>query len=310
MKGVAPTARSSILAVDIGGTTIKGAVFAAGREMVGDYTAPTFSSSSSAFDTVVTVVSELVAASERLGLNPAAIGLGTPGLVDKNRRVVRYAANLQWRDLPLAQRLEERYGLPVVIDHDSRTAARAEIALRDAAQDFVFIPIGTGISAATVIGGDVVNGAGGMAGELGHMPVIAGGEDCSCGQVGCLEVYASAAGILTRYRAAGGSHAQDAAGVARLVGSDPLADQVWSEAVAALATAVTTVTALLDPAEVVLGGGLAAAGPVLLTPLRGRVADMLAWRKPPVMTLSAAGPRAGLLGAALLATHSLGSGAQ
>lgn len=288
-----------VLAVDIGGTTIKGSVFVDGVEAIDECTVPTFDGHSGAFHAVLAVLSALAGTARSLGHEPTAIGIGSPGLVDTRAGLVRYAANLGWTDLPLVQLLEAQYGLPVLIDHDARTAARAEMAVRTALRDFVFIPIGTGVSAAVVVAGEVVTGARGQAGELGHTPIVPDGRPCSCGQVGCLETYASASAVLTQYRASGGI-AASAAEVAGLVGDDALADVVWSDAVHALAAAIVTLTATLDPAEIILGGGLAAAGPVLLDPLRNEVGNLLGWRDAPAISTSRAGPRAGLLGAALL----------
>ncbi|MBO0594909.1 ROK family protein [Nesterenkonia sp. E16_7] len=288
-----------VLAIDIGGTTVKGSVFADGSELSPELAAPTFEGSLGAFDAVLAVVSDLARTAHAHGYEPTAIGVGTPGLVDAPFGLVRYAANLKWTDFPLASRLEEHFSLPTTIDHDARTAARAEMALRPALRDFVFIPIGTGISAAIVTAGRTVTGARGQAGELGHVTTIPDGRACSCGRLGCLETYASARAVLSGYVEAGGT-ANSAADVARLVGKDPLADQAWSTAVNALATGITTLTAIFDPAEIVIGGGLSAAGPVLLNPLRDEVRGLLGWRDAPAISASRAGPRAGLLGAALL----------
>ncbi len=213
--------------------------------------------------------------------------------------MVRYAANLGWTNLPLGQLLETRFGVPTLIDHDARTAARAEMAARPALRNFVFIPIGTGVSAAVVVAGKTVAGARGQAGELGHIPTVPNGRPCSCGQFGCLEAYASAGAVLARY-IAGGGNAESAADVAGVVGKDGLANEVWADAVNSLATGITTLTATLDPEEIIIGGGLGAAGSVLLDPLREKVESLLRWRDPPAISASRAGPRAGLLGAALL----------
>ncbi|WP_434994705.1 ROK family protein [Arthrobacter sp. Ld5] len=288
-----------VLAVDIGGTTVKGAVFVDGVEQAPGSTVPTFTASSGALGAVLAVLSALAGTARALGHEPTAIGVGTPGLVDRGAGMVRYAANLGWTDLPLQQLLEARFGVPTLIDHDARTAARAEMAVRPALRDFVFIPIGTGVSAAVVVAGKTVTGARGQAGELGHIPTVPNGRPCSCGQFGCLEAYASAGAVLARYIAGGGS-AESAADVAGLVGHDGLADDVWSDAVDGLATGIITLTATLDPEEIVIGGGLGAAGPLLLDPLRAKVGSLLRWRDPPAISASRAGPRAGLLGAALL----------
>lgn len=288
-----------VLAVDIGGTTVKGSVFVDGVETTRERTVPTFQHDAGAFDAVLAVLSALAGAARALGHEPTAIGAGSPGLVDTRAGIVRYAANLDWTNLPLVRLLEARFHVPVSIDHDARTAARAEMAVRPELQDFVFIPIGTGISAAIVIAGDMVVGSRGQAGELGHIPIVPNGLPCSCGQGGCLEAYASASAVLARYLVAGGS-ALSAAEVSERVGEDALAEEVWMDAVNALAKAIVILTATLDIDEVIIGGGLAAAGHVLLNPLRKEVAALLGWREPPAINTSRAGPRAGLLGAALL----------
>ncbi|GAA1135911.1 ROK family protein [Nesterenkonia lutea] len=288
-----------VLAVDIGGTTVKGSVFVDGAEATAERVAPTCEGSSSSLDTVLAVLSTLDQSARSLGHEPTAIGAASPGFVDTRAGVVRGAVNLGWTELPLGSILATRFGVPAAVDHDARTAARAEMALRPDLRDFIFIPLGTGVSAAVVTAGEMVVGAHGQAGELGHMPVVPLGRACSCGELGCLEAYASASAVLTRYLTAGGS-AGSAADVSRLVGEDRLADQVWSEAVQALAKAVVTLTAVLDTEEFIIGGGLAASGPILLDPLRRAVAEMLGWRSAPVISASRAGPRAGVLGAALL----------
>lgn len=150
-------------------------------------------------------------------------------------------------------------------------------------------------------GGSFIVGEGGAAGEFGHVTVVPDGELCSCGQRGCVEVYASAGNVLRRYREAGGEQADDTREVVRRVDSDPVAALVWQEAIAALAAGIVMLTAVLDPGTIVLGGGLGQAGDRLLVPLRRSVADRLTWRKPPRIEQSLVGPAAGLAGAALLA---------
>ncbi len=295
----------AVLAVDVGGTTIKAAIFAGSHLLSEPVSVPTFTSTSNAYDGVVQVLEALTGQAELLGLEPRVIGVGSPGPVDSERGVIRFAANLGWKDLPLASELQQQFGLPVVVDHDARTAARAEMSVRAGLRDFVFIPIGTGISSALVSRGIVLQGSMGQCGELGHIPVVPGGEKCSCGSAGCLEVYASASGILTRYRSAGGTTARSAAEIPGLINEDPIVARIWSEGVNALATAVTTLTSLLDPEEIIIGGGLASAGPTLLTPLQTAVETTLPWRNTPIISLSRVGPTAGLLGAALLANSTL-----
>ncbi|MGH1524279.1 ROK family protein [Leifsonia sp. L25] len=166
--------------------------------------------------------------------------------------------------------------------------------------DFVLVPIGTGVAAALVTAGGTITGATGAAGEFGHIPVIPGGEQCTCGQRGCLEVYMSGAGVARRYREAGGEPLSTRRIVARL-GSDPLADRVWGEAVDVLAQGLTILTLLLDPKVIVLGGGVSHAGDALFAPLEHAVSAGLAWRERPAIVRSGLGGDAGRAGAGLLA---------
>lgn len=302
---------SAVVAVDIGGTTVKGAVFADGV-VLDRATAPTFPADGTATDgaggpalaAVSALVDRLVAAADTAGHTVTGIGLCSPGLVDAERGVVVLAVNLGWADLPIAGLLAERFGVPVALEHDARAAARAEVAARVAAgrpvRDVVFVPIGTGIAATLFVDGAVVHGATGTAGEFGHVPVVPGGERCTCGQLGCIEVYASAANIIRRYREAGGTAATDTRQVAESVATDPVAARVWADAVEALASGVIMLAAVLDPSAVVIGGGLGEAGERLLAPLRARIAERLTWRDAPRVEQSLVGAGAGLAGAALL----------
>jgi glucokinase len=295
---------TAVIAVDIGGTTVKGAVFAADGTVLARTTVPTFGPSGAALDAVTSLIEQLAAAASTADHRVTGIGLCSPGLVDGDTGRIVFAANLGWTDLPLADLLAERFGVPVAVDHDARAAARAERAARIEAgldgDEFVFVPIGTGIASTLFTEGRIVHGATGGAGEFGHIPVVPGGELCTCGQRGCVEIYASAGNILRRYRAAGGTASETTRDVAESIDTDPIAAAVWADAVAALATGTTILSALLDPTAIVIGGGLGEAGERLLGPLRAGVAAMLGWRTPPSIEQSLVGVGAGLAGAALL----------
>ncbi len=298
-----------VLAVDVGGTSFKSALIdAAGRTLLTD-TAPTLGETGEAvFARLEAFVAGLLAAAGPAAM-PAAIGLISPGMDEQSGRVI-FSANLGWRDFPLGPRLAARHGLPVAAGHDVRSAGLAE-ALLGAARglaDSAMVMIGTGIAAALVSGGQPIAGAARMAGEIGHAPVFPGGEPCACGKIGCLEAYASAAAIARRYRALGGAGSPLAAEIAMRLGRDPVADRVWDDAVQALSISLTTVTMLLDPAVIVIGGGLAEADQLLLEPLRAGLAARLAWRPPPPIRRSELGGRGALLGAAILAFRALGLG--
>ncbi len=202
-----------VLAIDVGGTSFKAALIdAGGRKLFAD-TAPTMGEMGEAvFARLDAFVGGCLTAGAALQVSPAAIGVIAPGMDEATGHIL-FSANLGWRDCAVGPRLAARHGLPAATGHDVRTAGLAE-ALLGAARGTphsAMVMIGTGIAASLVVHGQPIAGAGGMAGEIGHAPVYPGGEPCTCGQIGCLEAYASAASIARRYRAFGGADAPTAA---------------------------------------------------------------------------------------------------
>jgi glucokinase len=199
-------------------------------------------------------------------------------------------------------------GLPPLLEHDVRAAGVAErtLGIARGVGDWLLVVIGTGIAGVIHAGGRRVRGAGGVAGELGHVLVWPGGERCPCGQRGCLERYASASSIALRYGELGGRGGASARAVAAARATDPAAARAWREATEALAIAFVTCTMLLDPEMIVIAGGLSAAGDALLAPVRAELAARITWREPPPVRLSPLGARAGLIGAAVLAWRMVG----
>ncbi|WP_445526921.1 ROK family protein [Streptomyces cyslabdanicus] len=239
-----------------------------------------------------------------LGQEAAAAGVAVPGIVDEERGVAAYAANLGWRDVPLRDLLAERLGVPVALGHDVRTGGLAEgrIGAGKGADRFFFVPLGTGIAGAIGIDGRVEAGAHGFAGEIGHIVVRPGGLACPCGQRGCLERFASASAVSQAWAEACGDPDADAADCAKAVESgDARARAVWQEAVDALADGLVTALTLLNPRTLIIGGGLAEAGETLFAPLREAVRRRVTFQKLPSIVPAALGDTAGCLGAGLLA---------
>lgn len=302
-----------VAAVDVGGTRVKASLV---DEHGQEHRAVTTATPSGMADpgraapAVEDVVRRLLAdASAALGADLQACGVVVPGLVDETAGIARWSANLGWRDLPLAQPLVELLGVPVAIGHDVRAGLQAESAW-GAAQgqdDVLFVPLGTGIAGALKVDGRVLQG-GGYAGELGHVQVDPAGPVCGCGARGCLEAVSSAAAIEAAYAVAAGLDQPLAATeVADLVrDGDRVAASVWDHAVSTLARAVVMTVTLTGVDLVLVGGGLAQAGGLLLEPLRRGVRAGLTFQRPVRVEAAALGDRAGCLGAAWLAWDSIG----
>jgi glucokinase len=296
-----------VIALDVGGTGMKAALVAPdggllhqSRRATGRERGP-----DAVVEGILDFAAELSAhGAEHFGEPASAAGVAVPGIVDADRGIASYAANLGWRDVPLRDLLAERLGIPVALGHDVRTGGLAEgrIGAGQGADRFLFVPLGTGIAGAIGIAGRVEAGAHGFAGEIGHIVVRPGGSPCPCGQRGCLERYASAAAVSEAWAQACGDPDADAADCAKAVASgDPNAVRVWQEAVDALADGLVTALTLLDPRTLIIGGGLAEAGETLFTPLREAVRRRVTFQKLPSIVPAALGDTAGCLGAGLLA---------
>ncbi|MFF0769415.1 ROK family protein [Nonomuraea wenchangensis] len=303
MSALSSTSSSSsfVVALDVGGTSMKGGLVSDSGKVLLSERRPTPRTEGG--DAVVAAISDFIGHLAAAGDGePAGVGLAVPGLVTEHAAV--YATNLGWRDVHASA--FTTLDIPVMLGHDVRTGGLAESVLgagRDMA-DFLFLPIGTGIAGATVIRGEPYGGSSGWAGEIGHTPVFPDGEQCACGQFGCLETYASAASVGRRYSQRAGLEGVRAEQV--VTSDDPIAIEVWDEAVEALSLALATYTLLLDPSAIVLGGGLAEAGPALFDPVRTRLVKRLAFRDAPPLIPAALGVDAGMLGAALLGWRAAG----
>ena len=302
----APLGDGAAVAVfDVGGTDMKAALFDRAGRMHGLSRMPTPHRGADTAAAVLERIDELTAEFRRdfPEVQPTAVGLIAPGLVDDDEGIVRHSANLEWVNVPFKALLEARLRLPASFSHDVRAAGEAEFQL-GAARGFgtvVVIIVGTGIAASIVIDGRA-HVAGGFAGELGHAIVDPRGERCACGARGCLETVASAGAIARRYGRATGTTPIGAREVLALAeAGDETAGRIWNEALDALALSIAQLTAVLAPEAVVIGGGLAQAGDALFLPLRERVDALLSFHPRPAILPAMIGENAGLIGAALRA---------
>lgn len=298
-----------VIALDVGGTGMKGALLDRRLRPLFTLRRPTHRAAGPE-----AVVAHMAAALESLAEQAAVMGftvlragVAVPGIVDEDRARAVYSGNIGWRDLPLGDILGQRTGIPVTLGHDVRAGGNAERVLGAArgARDVLFVPIGTGVSAAVISDGRPVRG-GGFVGELGHIVVEPDGAACVCGGRGCVETVATAAAIAAAFTVRSGRSVEGADEVAALVAQgDPHALTIWNRAVDALVTAFTTASTLLAPELIVVGGGLAEAGDLLLDPIRTRLAERLTFQRRPRLVRAELGDQAGCLGAGLLAWYAM-----
>ena len=254
-----------------------------------------------------------------------AVGVGAAGYIDKARSVVLFAPNLAWRDLDLKADLEATLRLPVVVENDANAAAWGEFQFGAGhdVDDLLLVTVGTGVGGGVVLDGSLYRGAFGVGAEIGHMRVVPDGIRCGCGNRGCFEMYASGSALVREARAdarAGSLLAADlldrAGGdVDAITGpliteaardGDPFALEQLASLGRWLGEGIASLAAVLDPAVVVIGGGVSAADDLLLDPVRQAFATQLTGRgHRPMLEIRKArlGNRAGLIGAADLTRH-------
>ncbi len=254
-----------------------------------------------------------------------AVGVGAAGYIDKSRSVVLFAPNLAWRDLDLKADLEKTLGLPVVVENDANAAAWGEFQFGAGhdVDDLLLVTVGTGVGGGVVLDGSLYRGAFGVGAEIGHMRVVPDGIRCGCGNRGCFEMYASGSALVREARAAARAGSLLAADLVDLAGGDveaitgplitesarggdPFALEQLASVGRWLGEGIASLAAVLDPAVVVIGGGVSAADDLLLEPVRRAFSTQLTGRgHRPMLEIRRArlGNRAGLIGAADLTRH-------
>lgn len=269
------------------------------------------------------LVDELADAMAGEGREVIGVGIGLPAFIDAARSHVFAAPNLGWRNVPARSLLESRLGRPVVLENDANAAAWGEARFGAGAgcAELLVVTIGTGVGGGIVTGGRLLRGYRGTAGEVGHMTMVPGGLSCGCGQQGCWEQYASGSALvrLARARAAQSrdeAHALMALGdgtpegilgvhiTAAAQAGDSLAISCFTELGDAIGMGLASLSALLDPQRIVIGGGVSEAGDLLLHPVVQafqRYVQVAAQRDTMQIVLASLRNDAGLIGAADLA---------
>jgi len=251
------------------------------------------------------------------GLTVAAVGVGAPGVIQMDSGIVVKSPNFpDWNNLPLKKELEKALNMPVFIENDANAAALGEQWLgagRDI-NSMILLTLGTGVGGGIVLNNQIWQGADGMAGEIGHMTLIPDGRLCGCGNTGCLEMYASARGIVQSYR-----EAVNSSGIAMVTelsseqiyqaarNGDTVALKVMKDMGRMLGIGIASLINIFNPQMIVLGGGVKEAWQLFINATQEEVMRR-AFKVPAERTKivpSLLGDDAGMVGAAAIAMQKM-----
>ncbi|MCU1361819.1 MAG: glk [Ilumatobacteraceae bacterium] len=303
--------KPAAVGIDVGGTKCLGIAIDEDGKVLGDLKVPTPNDADLLISTLADIAAKLEA--------PGAVGIGVPGLVNRDGVLLAAPNVTAVRMLPLRDRLEKASGLRVVVDNDNTVACLAEwrYGAGRGCDDLVLVGLGTGIGGGYVCGGVLQRGHHGFAGEFGHMVVSPHGLPCPCGQRGCWERYASGSGLghLARLAAAAGDLddvVTAVGGIDAIKGEDvtDAAQKGNAQAIAVIETyaewvalGLVNLTNIFDPERIVLSGGLSADPDLFLPPIIASFQQNLFagnLRPRPELKFAELGPLAGGIGAALL----------
>jgi glucokinase len=310
------------IGVDIGGTKVLGGVVDSKGNILATHRAATPKSGGAELTaTVIEVINILKQAH-----NVAAVGISAAGFVSSNREVMLATPNIAgWNGVNLHDEISAAVNLPVVLENDANAAAWGEAVFGagEGAKQVMILTIGTGLGGGLVVDGQLHRGAFGIAAEFGHMRVVPGGDQCGCGARGCFEQYASGSALVKHAKklidedkvAGAGMLALADGRIEDLIGAhitsaaqagDKLAIRAFEITGEWLGAGIATLSVVLDPEVVVIGGGVVEAGELLMAPTRAAIERYMpfAGKHPyPKLVAAALGNDAGLVGAADLARH-------
>ncbi|PRZ41372.1 glucokinase [Antricoccus suffuscus] len=317
------TSEPLALGVDIGGSKIAAGVVAADGTIVDEIRRPTPGADvTQTADAIIGVARDLMSRH-----SVGVVGIGAAGWINSDRSTVVFSPHLAWRGEPLRESLTTSLDVPVYVDNDANATAWAEYRFGAAQGSRVAlcVTLGTGIGGGIIADGQIFRGAFGLAGEWGHMRVVPGGRRCACGNRGCWEQYASGRALARDARDVAETSPVTAQGLLAVVdgvpsaltgplvtqaaaANDPTAMEIVNDAGHWLGQGIADICAILDPDIVVVGGGVAEVGSLILDPARAAFGHALTGRgfrpEPPIVG-ARLGSAAGLVGAADLARSSL-----
>jgi len=295
-----------LLGIDLGGTFVKLGICTSDGGVQGTMAIPTRPDRGPE-DTVQRIGEAADTLQKKVGRVKACCA-GVPGPLDLERRILMRANNLPgWTNVRFPQMLGNRMVMPTYMENDANCAAWGEYiaGAGRGAKSLVLYTLGTGVGGGIVLNGELWVGASGAAGELGHMSIDPGGPVCGCGQTGCVEQYASASAVAKRF---GKGTAKDCFDAARA--GDARATEVVAWAADGLSIGLANMIHVLHPDIIVLAGGMAQAGDLLLQAVREGVKRRVFGvfiEKMRIEVSQVSGDDAGWLGAALWAARKLES---
>lgn len=313
--------RRLTVGIDVGGTKIAGGLVDADGALLDTARreSPALHPGAIA-DSIADVVAEL-----RTGHDVGAVGLGAAGYLDLAGERVMFAPNLAWRDEPLRALVEDRIGIPTLMDNDANAAAWAEyrFGAGRGASTLLMVTIGTGIGGGMVFDGELFHGGFGVGAEVGHMRVVPGGRPCACGLRGCWEAYGSGTALAVSAREFAAEDPSSARILLGLAGGDvaailgPMVTEAaqqgdgaarrsFAELARWIGEGVASLTSVLDPDVVVIGGGVSESTELDLGDVVaafGPAQSGFGFRPVPRILRAEHGNNAGLIGAADLAAR-------
>lgn len=309
------------IGIDVGGTNVKIALVDSDGKIGYSNTIPTRAEMGYEYtiNNMKQAIRDLMTETKLSAKDIEGIGFGLPGQVDFKSGIVRLITNIPgWVEIPLAKMIEDEFHIPTRIDNDVRCAALGELnfGAGKGCENLICITVGTGIGSGLIINGKLVRGASNAAGEIGHIKLqMHDGPICGCGDTGCLEAFASGPSIVamaeeyilggksTKYRemANGGAITPFIAAEAAKAG-DPVARRIFTRMGEYIGIGMASVVNLLNPERIIVGGGVADAGDILLNPLKETIknrAMKIAGETVQVVPAQL-GNTAGVIGASLL----------
>ncbi len=302
--------------IDLGGSKLRGGLLTSDGELLGRLEVQTeaWKGAAGVLATLKGMISRLLDSTDPARV--AGIGIAAAGQIHPVTQAVVYAPNLRWDNVPIRDEIESAFGLPTYVENDVRAAAWGEyrFGVGRGSKSLIAIFVGTGVGSGAVMDGLLLQGAANAAGELGHTQIVPDGVPCACGQLGCVEAYASGRGLMRRVEAgllAGtGTRLKDdiggdlsrvtAALVARAAAAgDEFAQRIWNEAERYLGAAIANYVTLLNPDLLVLGGGVMTTVPSLSAAIEHQVrAHATVMARGVRIARAALGDSSGIFGAA------------